>query len=187
MQEFKQIIVKSLDTYIVRTYLAKVLFLLLCIPPLSIGLLSYKPYKIYKCVRVLDGDTVILERNKREIKVRLSYIDAPESNQLSFDKKPIGVQSTNFLKKRLLNKYVSFSLKGIDQYGRRLGEIFLNKQSINLEMVSSGHAVPYHLNSIYIYRQAHYRAKIKRLGIWNSGGFIAPTSYRRKTKKPEVY
>jgi endonuclease YncB( thermonuclease family) len=36
-----------------------------------------------KCLKVLDGDTIIVSRGDREIKVRLAFIDAPEVKQLS--------------------------------------------------------------------------------------------------------
>jgi micrococcal nuclease len=170
MQDFKASIVKTL-------------LFILCIPPLSIGLLSYRPYKIYRCLRVIDGDTAILERNSQKVRVRLGFIDAPESKQFSFDKKPIGEESKLYLQKRIESKLVGLRILSTDMYGRKVGEIFLNKRSINLEMVRAGYAVPYYLQTAFIFKQAQYIAKTQRLGIWKYDGFVSPWNYRKRVKK----
>jgi endonuclease YncB( thermonuclease family) len=170
MQDFKASIVKTL-------------LFILCIPPLSIGFLSFRPHQIYKCIRVIDGDTAVFERNSQQIRVRFSYIDAPESKQLSFDQKPIGYESKTYLKNRIENKLVSLKILNTDMYGRKIGEIFLSNKSINLEMVSSGYAIPYHLNTKYQFRQAQYIAMNQRLGIWKYDGFISPWSFRQNKRK----
>jgi len=158
------------------------LLFLLAIPPLSIGMTPPGPLQIYECVRVVDGDTVILKKGERFTTVRLSNIDAPESDQKSVDGINIGKLSTRRLIKLIEGKYVELNIEGIDIYKRKIGEIFLKGSSVNLMMVSSGHAISYPKKSRFIYRQAQFIAKRKRLGIWNSDGFLSPKKYRSNKK-----
>ena len=157
----------------------RVLLILLCIPPLSIGIFSYRPTKLYKCIRVIDGDTVILMRGEKRLRVRLVGIDAPESSQRSLDFIPIGYNSKKFLENLILNKRVWFISQGKGYYGRDLGEIVLGKRSVNLLMLRKGQAVSYYGNTESRFAQAEYMAKLKRLGIWETEGFLAPWKFRK--------
>ena len=159
--------------------LPKLMLFILLIPPLSIGWLSYRPLKIYKCIRVLDGDTVELQGPSNKFRVRMSFIDAPESLQRSFDKVAIGLESTAYLKLRVEGKFVGFKLEGEDMYRRKLGVIYLGNKNINLEMVHSGFAVAYQRVSSFKYRQAQYIARSRRSGIWQYEGFLSPWIFRQ--------
>jgi micrococcal nuclease len=158
------------------------LFFLLAIPPLSIGMTPPGPLKIYECVRVIDGDTVILKRGDRLVTVRLSNIDAPESSQKSVDGIRIGELSTQKLRSFIEGKQVQLKIEGIDVYRRKIGEIYFNESFVNLKMVKSGFAISYPKKSTFIFRQAQFIAKRKRRGIWASQGFIAPRKFRSNKK-----
>jgi micrococcal nuclease len=173
MQDFKVSIVKSL-------------LFIICIPPLSIGFLSYRPHRIYECIRVIDGDTVDLERNGIKLRVRLAYIDAPELVQFSFDRKAIGAQSKQYLKQLVEGKMLRLKLLRFDMYGRALGEVFLSEKSVNLKLVKSGYAVPYYQNPGFRFKQAKYIAKSRRLGIWKYDGFVSPWNFRKKAENKKT-
>ena len=49
-----------------------------------------------KVIKVIDGDTIWVKSKNKHIKIRLSYIDAPELKQV------YGVRSKNFLSKLIL-------------------------------------------------------------------------------------
>jgi endonuclease YncB( thermonuclease family) len=159
------------------------LFFLLAIPPLSIGMTPPGPLQSYECVRVVDGDTVILKRGDRLITVRLSNIDAPESKQKSVDGIPIGMSSTKQLAKLIEGKTIQLSIEGVDLYRRTIAEIFLRGMSVNLYMVRTGYATSYPTKSLFVYRQAQYIAKSRRLGIWKSDGFTSPKNFRKFKRK----
>lgn len=142
-------------------------------------ILSYRPDYIYRCDQVIDGDTIIASRAGRKLRIRLAYIDAPESSQKSFDKKLIGAYSKESLKKMILEEKIKIKIISRDLYGRYIGILFKNKKNINLEMVERGQAIFFDAKTKYIYKLAEYRAKIYRRGIWRTEGFLLPRYYRK--------
>ena len=83
-----------------------------------------------------DGDSIsVLERGQK-LKVRLAYIDVPETAQA-----PFGVASRNQLKALLpIGSTVSLRIQAVDRFGRSVAEVIGNKGMVNLAMVQSGHA-----------------------------------------------
>lgn len=139
-----------------------------------------------KCLKVLDGDTIILSRGDKELKVRLAFIDAPEIKQRSFyNKNPIGKMSQKYLEELILNKKIKLITYGKGKYGRTLGEVYLNNENINRLMVEEGMALlykfsPYPSNMHRAqYHSASHRAQISRRGLWKEFGFYRPDIYRR--------
>ncbi len=161
----------------------QLLLFLLVIPPLSIGMAPPRPLLDYECVRVIDGDTVVLKRRGHFSTVRLSNIDAPESKQKSLDGVPIGEASTKNLIQLIEGRVVQLKIEGKDIYQRKIGEIFYRGESINLSMVKSGFATSYPSKSLFVFRQAESLAKRKRLGIWKSEGFLSPKSFRQLSRR----
>jgi len=65
---------------------------------------------------IADGDTLtILDSSKRQIKIRLAGIDAPEKGQ------PFGNRSKDNLAKLVFNKTVMVEAEKRDRYGRTVG------------------------------------------------------------------
>lgn len=96
------------------------------------------PGEAIRVVRVLDGDTVIVEGRKDHI--RLANIDAPESSH-GYGKagQPYSKASGDFLEKRVLNVTgVSIACLDRDRYGRDVCELFRDGRSVNRELVEAG-------------------------------------------------
>jgi len=167
---------------VLKSQSVKILFSLLLLPSILTGIYSYRPDLRCKCIRVLDGDTVILKRGSQSLRVRLSFIDAPEKSQYSFDKVPIGLESKLFLEKLILNKTVKLKNFGKDLYSRTIGEIFYQNYSINELMVTQGMAISFMNNKKIRFNIAEYKAKIQRKGIWKTSGFYEPKKYRKMFK-----
>ncbi len=81
-----------------------------------------------------------------------------------------------------------------DRYGRTVAELYVGKQSVNLQMVKEGQAVVYRQ---YLsggsttkdqYLQAEAQAKKQRLGFWNQQSPVMPCDYRRgkRSSNPQV-
>ncbi|MEY4806544.1 MAG: hypothetical protein RLZZ206_933 [Cyanobacteriota bacterium] len=77
----------------------------------------------------------------------------------------------------------------IDKYGRTVAEVFRNSQSVNLAMVSSGHAFAYRKylaacdGSAYLGAEA--AAQRQRVGVWAvPGGIQRPWYWRKGTRPP---
>ena len=91
-----------------------------------------------RIVGISDGDTVtLLIANKRQYKIRMSGIDAPEK------KMPFGQRSKEHLSDLVFSKDVQVETEKLDRYGRTLGKILLNRQDINLAMVNASLAWHY--------------------------------------------
>lgn len=132
--------------------------------------------------RVVDGDSIFVDKNE----IRLFEIDAPEYRQTCFNAKnqeyDCGKVSTKFLKKLINNKKVSCFYAEKDVYNRFLAKCFLDKISINHEIIKNGMAVIYNFNiaSDEII-EIENQAKESRLGIWQ-GAFELPKQYRKRNK-----
>ena len=102
----------------------------------------------YFVTKVIDGDTIEVRQEKRNYKVRLSEIDAPEINQR------FGTESKNFLASLILNKEIELIYITEDRYGRIVAKIYKDNKDINRSMVRSGLAWVY---DYYVEDQSLYR------------------------------
>ena len=103
-----------------------------------------------KLLKVVDGDTIdaridlgfdifIHER------IRLWKIDAPETRTLDLKEKKQGKRAKKRLKELLESKNGEFELlsHGFGKFGRCLGEIFIENQSVNDLLIKEGFVVEY--------------------------------------------
>jgi endonuclease YncB( thermonuclease family) len=77
-----------------------------------------------RVVAIADGDTItILDAKRNQRKIRLSGIDAPESEQ------PYGTLSQQNLGELIFSKQVIVEYDEQDRYGRILGKVLFNRQN----------------------------------------------------------
>ena len=146
---------------------------------------SQEPKIISGIAKVIDGDTIKIEKNK----IRFFGIDAPESKQLcqkiwlsisfiSFKKDySCGEISTNKLKNKINNKFITCKSNNKDRYNRFIAECYIDKTNLNKWMVLNGHAVAYRKYSKKFVAQENL-AKKEKLGLW-SGTFQMPWEWRK--------
>jgi micrococcal nuclease len=140
----------------------------------------------YQVNRVIDGDTIIVNKGTTKLTIRLVGIDAPEishkKNELG---QPFSQQSTKNLAGLVLNKVVDVKSHGPDRYGRTLGEVFLDGNNINLEMVKSGFAevyrgTPVKGQNMEPYWKAEEEARRGGRGMWVLGDkYVSPRDWRK--------
>jgi len=128
-----------------------------------------------KVVRVSDGDTlVILTNEKKQIKVRLRDIDAPEKKQA------FGNKSTQTLKAICANKIATLTDIDKDRYKRTLARVHCGTINANAFMVGKGMAWVY---DRYVTDHSLYKlqvsAKYHKLGLWADRSPIAPWIFRK--------
>ena len=132
-----------------------------------------------KVSKVIDGDTIWVRSDSTTVKVRLSYIDAPELKQM------FGIQSKKYLTSLVLNKNVEIHSYRRDRYKRVIGEVYIhnNKESvfINAKLLKSGHAWVYkrYRKNPYLMNLENF-ARMKKNGIWNLDNPKEPWKYRKK-------
>lgn len=133
-----------------------------------------------KVVRVIDGDTIIVLKDRKQIRVRLYGIDAPESRQA------YGKRAKQFLSSKIAGKQVKIVDKGNDVYKRLLGYVIYNNININGLMVSEGYAWAYAYKNRYIvpsFKTAQDQAKRNRKGLWRDKNPINPYQFRKMNRK----
>lgn len=161
------------------------MFLGLALIPIFFPHDHFFPRKIQTmCSEVIDGDTIIAKGRR----VRLVYIDAPESKQWDRkDLRPVGEISTRYLKEHCDGKAIEVILYGKDRYGRYLGELLLGGKSLNFQMVKKGMAFIYdyakfkspYEKSLYI--AAYKNSKASKIGIFQNS-VLKPSTYRKKER-----
>lgn len=131
-----------------------------------------------KVIRVHDGDTFrCLDGKRKEHKIRLINIDAPEKTQ------QYGEDATSYLKSRILKKDITVQVSSKDKYRRELALIFVNGTNINKEMVATGNAwafrkyLPEHDRKEYINLESGARSA--KRGLWKYQNPVEPSEYRK--------
>ena len=133
---------------------------------------------LYRVIRVIDGDTVVIEIGNKAETVRLIGINTPETVDPRRPVECFGIEASNKAKEILNGK--SVKLEGDDfvgerdKYGRSLKYIFLeNGTNFNEMMISEGYAYEYTYDLPYKYqsefKQAEKEAKEMKKGLWAQG------------------
>ena len=92
----------------------------------------------WKVVRVIDGDTLEVLRDRKSLKIRLQGIDCPERQQA------FGTEATQFTSQQSIDRQVILRTSGLDRYGRTLADVHLpDGRSLSRELVRSGFAWHY--------------------------------------------
>lgn len=134
--------------------------------------------------RVIDGDTFSI----RQERIRIAAIDACELDQTGTRNGvqwACGIEARRFLARLIDGRHVRCVEVDRDQYGRLVGQCFIDDKDIGLEMVKAGQAsllLRYLPKSHPIdwrqYQSAEDRARQLRQGLWGAE-VDSPESYRR--------
>lgn len=134
--------------------------------------------------RISDGDTLVVERNGQEQKLRLCGVDAPEKDQ------PLGDEARRLLQD-LIPESDQVEVVPIeeDRYGRTVAEVFAvnvdggGEISIQEELLKAGlvWVYPRYVDGCpngEIFKRAEAIARGQRRGVW-SGQHTPPWEYRK--------
>ena len=135
-----------------------------------------------KVVKITDGDTlVVLDAGNTQHKIRLSGIDAPESNQ------PFGQRSKEALSALVAGQRVEVDWHKHDRYGRIVGKVIAQGKDVNLSQVRTGMAWWYRKYADEqtrvdqgIYAAAEAKARMSEVGLWEDKNPIAPWDWRKR-------
>jgi endonuclease YncB( thermonuclease family) len=139
-------------------------------------------------VGVSDGDTItVLDDHRRQLKVRLAGIDAPEKRQ------DFGNRAKQSLSDLAYKQRVIVDTGKTDRYGRIIGKVTVNGQDVNLEQVRRGLAWHYKVyereqapGDRLAYAAAEKVARASKTGLWAMPTPIPPWEFRRAKNTPEV-
>ena len=115
-------------------------------------------FRVTEINRVVDGDTIDVtidlgfDLYKKE-RVRIAGIDTPEKRTRDLEEKALGIDATNYLKKKLEDTIagdeeltIRTELKGgMGKYGRLLGWLYIGEDSVSINevMITEGYAWAY--------------------------------------------
>ena len=105
-------------------------------------------FRVTEINRVVDGDTIDVtidlgfDLYKKE-RVRVAGIDTPEKRTRDLEEKELGIDATNYLKKKLEDTIagdeeltIRTELKGgMGKYGRLLGWLYIGEDSVSINEV----------------------------------------------------
>jgi endonuclease YncB( thermonuclease family) len=150
-----------------------VLLLAALAPPIFAGEITGTP-------RIVDGDTVEIGH----VKIRLSGIDAPETDQICLDANgqrwACGIAARDELIKHSNGQRWECETAGTDQYGRSLCNCFIEGEDVSAWIVRSGWALSF-VRYSHAYDADEVAAREAQAGVW-SGSFIAPWDWRHRNK-----
>lgn len=138
-----------------------------------------------RVVAVADGDTItVLDADKKQYKLRLAYIDAPEKAM------PFGQAAKSNLSDLIFEHEVTAQIDDVDRYGRGVARISKAEQDINLAQVNAGYAWHYTTyakktqssRDFAHYEDAQQRAQTQRSGLWQGENPTPPWDWRKANK-----
>ncbi len=124
-------------------------------------------------IKVSDGDTLTLLSGKRQYKIRLTQIDAPEKEQAYGQRARRSLSELSFRQEARVETDVQ------DKYGRTVGTVWVADRNINMEQVRRGMAWVYtqysHSRDML---QIEQEARLARRGLWAENKPIPPWEWR---------
>ncbi len=135
---------------------------------------SQKQENSYKVTSVVDGDTLKIDFNGTETKVRLIGVDTPESVHPDKTKNTnYGKIASNYTKSLIEGKNITleFDVSETDKYGRLLAYVYLeNGEMLNEKLVKEGYAqiATYAPNVKYAdkFKALQEQARKNKIGFW---------------------
>ena len=142
-----------------------------------------------RVTRVWDGDTISVQADGRDYRIRLAGIDAPEHDQ------PYGQTASRRLTGMLDGKSVRIESSKTDRYGRLVAKVWVEPADCRgcgktldagMGMLTTGLAWWYRyykkdqsIEDRERYEFAEYEAKAKRAGLWQDDNPIPPWDWPR--------
>ncbi|MGP4062116.1 thermonuclease family protein [Halobacillus sp. H74] len=145
-----------------------------------------------KVTNVVDGDTIDIQLNGKEKRVRLLLVDTPETVHPSKPVQPLGPEASTYAKKTLTGENVRIEYDGpkYDKYDRLLAYIWIEGENFNKELLEKGLArYAYVYDPPYAHakamQKAESRAKQQKKGIWGLEGYVTEDGFQAQSPENE--
>ncbi len=133
-------------------------------------------YPEYDVVRVVDGDTLVINYEGTDEKVRLIGVDTPESVHPDKEKNTaFGDEVSEYATSQLSGKSVGieFDVSERDQYGRLLAYVYLGDKMFNKTLLELGYAsvatFPPNVKYVDEFTEVQKTARENGVGMWADG------------------
>lgn len=125
-------------------------------------------------VGISDGDTLTVLDDRRQVKIRLANIDAPEKAQ------PFGQRSKESLSDLCYQKDANYQVQDIDRYGRTVAVVTCAGVEANRAQIERGMAWVYpKYNKDRSLPAVEAAARTASIGLWRDPSPIPPWDFRR--------
>ena len=140
-------------------------------------------------VKNVDGDTLVINLNGREEKVRMLCIDTPETHHPRLGVQPFGPEAAKFTEETL---YVGRKIQvetgigdGRDKYGRLLAYIYVDGKMFNETLLEKGLArvaYIYPPNTKYVdqFYAVQKQAQDQGIGIWSIENYSKEDGFHKE-------
>ncbi|WP_022792100.1 thermonuclease family protein [Marinococcus halotolerans] len=140
---------------------------------------------------VVDGDTIDVDYEGGEERIRLILVDTPETKHPQMGVQPFGPEATEFTTSELAGEDVRLEL-GVeerDYYGRLLAYVFVDGENFNQQLIEEGLArvAVYPPNTEYLdeFEAAEEEARSAGIGIWSLDDYVTDDGYVEQDEEPE--
>lgn len=133
-----------------------------------------------RVLRIIDGDSLVLDVQGSQYRIELWGIDAPERNQ------PWGEAAADQLNRTLTGSFVNIRVDGGGDEGRFAGRLMLRDRDVGLDLLYDGlawSAVPTdgtHQQAEHPYDLAQRQASVARRGLWSDDRPVPPWEWRNR-------
>lgn len=150
----------------------------------------------YQVIKVIDGDTIVVDKNGVSETVRMIGVDTPETVHPSKAVQCFGVEASNQTKAWLTEQVVrleaDLSQGERDKYGRLLAYVFrVDGLFVNQELIAKGFAYEYTYNLPYKYQSsfqsAETEARLNKSGLWATGACAEESEVNRISQNDPIY
>lgn len=133
------------------------------------------PSASYKVLKVIDGDTIVIDKDGTSETIRMIGVDTPETVHPSKAVQCFGVEASNQTKTWLTGQLVKLEVDSSqgerDKYGRLLAYVFrTDNLFVNQKLIDEGFAYEYTYNLPYKYqaefKTAEVEARTNKRGLW---------------------
>lgn len=126
-------------------------------------------------ISIADGDTLTVLEDRKQVKIRLANIDAPERKQA------FGNRSRQALAALCFRKQATYEVQDSDRYGRIVAVVTCNGVNANRHQVETGMAWVYtRYNKDKTLPDLQQQAKQARRGLWRDADPVPPWEFRKK-------
>jgi endonuclease YncB( thermonuclease family) len=145
----------------------------------AIGTAPFGPTEQARVVRIVDGDTIVVDRGRGNEKLRYIGMDTPETVDPNSPVEWMGPQASKANAALVAGKMVTLEkdVSAVDRYGRLLRDLWVRDPDrpsgwlfVNLELVERGYAqvttFPPDVRYVDLLLAAQRRARDAGLGLW---------------------
>ncbi|MCG7344184.1 thermonuclease family protein [Sporosarcina sp. ACRSL] len=148
-----------------------------------------------KLVKTIDGDTIKVLYNGKEMNVRYLLVDTPETNHPRLGKQPFGEEAKE-RNRQLVNSgelTLEFDIgERVDKYDRLLAYVYVDGKSVQKTLLAEGlarvaYVYPPNTRHLTPFEEAQAEAKKKGLGIWSVENYATDSGFNSDAvEKPKA-